>query len=131
MYGGVRRGERTAARLGYIAGSSQRRFQAMRKFVFFALAMSFLAVSAAAEEFKGYIGDSKCAAAQGAKSASHDHADCAASCIKAGAKAVLVTPEGKVYKLDDQAKAVKHAGKKVTVTGTLKGDTIKVDDVKI
>ena len=103
----------------------------MKRFVFFVLALALLAVSAAAEEFQGYIADSKCAAKMGAKTASEKHADCAASCIKAGAQAVLVTPEGKVYKLDDQAKAVKLAGKKATVTGKLEGDTIKVDEIKL
>ncbi len=102
----------------------------MKRIAIFVLAAAFFALGAAAEEFKGYIGDSRCAAAPGAKGAGHDHADCAASCIKAGAQAVLVTPEGKVYKLDNQAEAVKHAGKKVTVTGTLEGQTIKVKDVK-
>ena len=103
----------------------------MRRFVFFALAAAFLALSALAGEFQGYIADSKCAAKQGAKTASEKHADCAIACIKAGAKAVLVTPEGKVYQLDDQAKAVKHAGQKVTVTGQVEGDTIKVEEVRM
>jgi hypothetical protein len=103
----------------------------MKRFVFFVVALALLVVSAPAAEFQGYIADSKCAAKMGAKAASEKHADCAASCIKAGAQAVLVTPEGKVYKLDNQAKAVKHAGKKVTVTGKLEGETIKVDEVKI
>lgn len=103
----------------------------MKKLVFPALAVAFFASSALAEEFQGYIADAKCAAKQGAKIASEKHADCAAACIKAGAKAVLVTPEGKVYQLDDQTKVVKHAGHKVTVTGQADGDTIKVDEVKM
>lgn len=101
----------------------------MKRAVFVISALAFFALGALAEEFQGYIADAKCATRQGAKAASEKHADCAANCIKAGAKAVLVTPEGKVYQLDDQAKAVPHAGKKVTVTGQLDGETIKVSEV--
>jgi hypothetical protein len=43
---------------------------------------------------------------------------------------VLLT-EARVYKLDDQTKAVEHAGHKVLVTGTLDGDTIKVESMKV
>jgi hypothetical protein len=42
---------------------------------------------------------------------------------------VLVTDDGKVYKFSDQAKVVDYAGKKVTVTGRLKDDTITVSKV--
>jgi hypothetical protein len=44
--------------------------------------------------------------------------------------AVLVGEDGTIYKIDSQAKIVDHAGMKVTVTGTLKGDTITVASVK-
>lgn len=103
----------------------------MKKFaVLSVMALSF-AFSAMAAEFSGYIVDANCAAKQGAKSASDAHAGCAAKCIKGGAAAVLVTPEGKVYKIADQAKVTDHAGHKVTITGTADGDTIKVDSVKM
>lgn len=102
----------------------------MKRVVLMFSALALLAVGALAAEFQGYVVDDKCAARQGAKAASEKHADCAASCIKAGAKAVLVTSEGQVYKLDDQAKAAPHAGKKVTVSGDLEGETIKVSDIK-
>jgi hypothetical protein len=42
----------------------------------------------------------------------------------------LVTEDGKIYKIDNQAKIVDHAGMNVTVTGKLKGDTITIDSVK-
>ena len=60
-----------------------------------------------------------------------DNAACAARCIKGGDPAVLVTDDGKIYKIADQDKVVAHAGHKVTITGTLDGDTIKVDSVKM
>jgi hypothetical protein len=91
--------------------------------------LTLFAVGAMAEDFSGYIVDANCAAKQGAKAASDSHAGCAQGCIKKGAAAVLVTTEGKVYKLDDQAKVVDHAGHKVTVTGKLDGETIKVEKV--
>ncbi len=91
----------------------------------------FACMALQADDFSGYIVDSNCAAKQGAKAAAAGHATCAEACIKKGASAVLVTPEGKIYKLDDQAKVVDHAGHKVTVTGTAEGDTIKVDSVKM
>ncbi|HEY7392210.1 MAG TPA: DUF5818 domain-containing protein, partial [Bryobacteraceae bacterium] len=57
--------------------------------------------------------------------------DCANKCLKAGSPAVLVTDEGKVYKISDQTKVVADAGKKVTLSGKLSGDTIDVSKVKV
>ncbi|HZT28969.1 MAG TPA: DUF5818 domain-containing protein [Bryobacteraceae bacterium] len=94
-------------------------------------ALSLFVFSAFAEEFTGYITDSNCAAKQGAKAASDGHAGCAAGCIKKGAAAVLLTSEGKIYKIADQAKVTDHAGHKVTIEGKLDGDTIHVDSVKM
>jgi len=58
------------------------------------------------------------------------NAECAAKCIKGGSPAVLVTEEGKIYKIDDQAKVVPLAGKQVTITGAATGDTIKLTSVQ-
>lgn len=90
----------------------------------FVLAAGF-STAAMAAEFKGYIIDEKCSA----KAAMKGNVDCATMCIKGGSPAVLVTEEGKVYKLDDQAKVVPLAGKQVTITGAVTGDTIKVTSV--
>lgn len=90
-----------------------------------ALAASFSTVAMAAE-FKGYIIDEKCSA----KAAMKGNVECATTCIKGGSAAVLVTEEGKVYKLDNQAKVTPLAGKQVTIMGDMKGDTITVDSVK-
>jgi hypothetical protein len=59
-----------------------------------------------------------------------NNADCAKKCIKGGSPAVLVTADGKVYKIANQDKIVAHAGEEVTVTGTAKGETITVASVK-
>jgi hypothetical protein len=88
-----------------------------------------LSLVAMAEEWTGYIADANCAAKQGAKAASEGHAGCAAGCIKKGAAAVLVTEEGKVYKIENQATVTDHAGHKVTISGKMDGDTIHVDKV--
>jgi hypothetical protein len=42
-----------------------------------------------------------------------------------------VTEEGKVYKIADQDKVADHAGHKVTISGKMDGETIKVDSVKM
>jgi len=92
---------------------------------------AFAAVSAMAADFTGYIVDQSCAGKQGAKAASDDHAACSAKCIKGGAPAVLMTADGKMYKIADQDKVTAHAGHKVTITGKLEGETISVDSVKM
>ena len=86
-------------------------------------------LSAFAEHVSGYIADATCAASMGAKVAGEAHLKCAEKCIKGGAAAVLVTPEGKVYKLDDQMAAVEYAGRDVTVDGTVTSDSIKVASI--
>jgi hypothetical protein len=81
--------------------------------------------SALAADFTGFIIDQNCAA----KKEMQGNVACAQSCIKRGAKAVLVTDDGTIYKIAEQDKVVGAAGKKVTIAGTLDGDTIKVDTV--
>jgi hypothetical protein len=90
----------------------------------FALVTGFSTMAMAAE-FKGYIIDEKCSTKAGMKG----NVDCATACLKGGSPAVLVTEAGKIYKLDDQAKVVPLAGKQVTVTGKMTGDTIAVASV--
>ena len=88
---------------------------------------AFCAIGAMAADFSGTIMDEKCSTNEKMR----DDAACAARCIKGGSPAVLVTSEGKIYKIADQDKVVAHAGHKVTITGTVDGDTIKVDSVKM
>jgi|SRR5665213_1975368 len=84
-----------------------------------------LSTTAMAAEFKGYIIDQKCSA----KPAMRGDVACANKCIKDGSPAVLVTPEGKIYKIAEQAKVIPLAGKQVTIVGSLKDDTIAVTEV--
>src|SRR3974390_352174 len=80
-----------------------------------------------AADITGYIIDKQCA---GIAKMRGDEA-CATKCIKGGSPAVLVTDDGKVYNISEQDKVVPNAGKKVTLTGKLTGDTISVDKVKV
>jgi hypothetical protein len=89
---------------------------------------------AADERFIGTISDSNCGASH--KSAiehsgkTMSDSDCAAACVKGGAKYVFVH-EGKVYKIENQDAAglAERAGTTVKITGTITGDTIKVTRV--
>ncbi|HXB75705.1 MAG TPA: DUF5818 domain-containing protein [Candidatus Acidoferrales bacterium] len=80
-----------------------------------------------AADFSGYVIDESCAS----KPAMKGNEACARKCIKGGSPAVLLTADAKVYKLDDQAKAVEHAGHKVKITGALDGDTIKIESINV
>jgi hypothetical protein len=88
---------------------------------------AFAALSAMAADFKGTIVDANCAS----KPEMRDNEACAARCIKGGAAAVLVTDDGKIYKVANQDKVTPHAGHKVTITGKLEGETITADSVKM
>ena len=103
----------------------------MKKVLVVVMLVFAFSLVAMAEEWTGYISDANCAAKQGAKAASDSHAGCAASCIKKGTAAVLVTAEGKIYKIDNQDAVTEHAGHKVTLTGKMDGETIHVDNVKM
>jgi hypothetical protein len=86
-----------------------------------------LAASGMAAEFRGFVEDTKCSTNPDMKGDS----DCAKKCIKGGSPAVLMTDDGKIYKIANQDKIVAHAGMKVVVTGDMKGDTITVASVKM
>jgi len=90
------------------------------------LALALAAANAWAADYKGTIIDEKCSKVASMKG----DVDCATKCIKGGSPAVLLTDDGKVYKIADQAKVTPMAGKQVTISGTLKGDTITVASVK-
>lgn len=88
--------------------------------------LALAAMSAMAAEWTGYIVDKNCAG----KKEMWGNEACAQSCMKRGAPAVFVTEDGKIYQVSDQSKVKDVAGKKVTLTGKMKGDTITVTDVK-
>ena len=98
----------------------------MNKAILLVALTAGLSASAMAAEFKGYIIDEKCSA----KPAMRGDVACANKCIRDGSPAVLVTPEGKIYKISEQAKVIPLAGKQVTIVGSLKGDTIALTEVR-
>jgi hypothetical protein len=89
---------------------------------------SFGAMSAMAESMTGFVGDSQC---KHDGSTAKDVA-CTKACVqKKGADPVFVS-EGKVMKFDADSmeKAKAMAGEKVTIDGTVSGDTITISSIK-
>jgi hypothetical protein len=83
------------------------------------------AASAMAADMTGYIVDKNCST----KPAMLGDEACAKKCMDGGSPAVLATADGKIYKISNQDKVKASAGKKVTVTGKVDGDTITVDTI--
>ncbi len=103
----------------------------MKRFLVILTFGSMLAVSAMADSWSGFISDSMC----GAKHTGADAKDakCAQACVKEhGADPVFVS-DGKVYKIaaDSKDKVLPHVGHKVTIDGTMEGDTVTVNDIKM
>lgn len=93
-----------------------------------AFMMVGISFAADATTVNGYVSDSKC----GAKGANAGAAECTKKCLQAGAKTVVVTDgDQKVLTVDNPAKLTGHEGHHVAVTGTVKGDSIHVDSVKM
>lgn len=80
-------------------------------------------------EWSGAISEAGC----GAKHADGSEAAvaCVKRCVGKGSAPVFVTGD-KVYKIadDSKSKVMDHLGHKVTIKGTLDGDTVKIDEVK-
>ena len=93
------------------------------------LSLSFLSVSAMAETFHGVVSDAMCAKNDLAKASGPDHAACAKKCIGMGSPAVLIVGT-KIYTVSNPEKLNAFAGKKVTVDGSVAGDTLTVASVK-
>jgi hypothetical protein len=101
----------------------------MRSIAKFFSATILAASLASAGTMVGWISDASCGAGNGNGEAASR--DCAKRCINGGAAAVFVSEaDQKVYKLDGTVDAKKHVDYKVKVTGDVKGDTIKVSEIK-
>ncbi len=99
----------------------------MRKLVVaFAFTTSLSLCAFAADSWTGYIIDKNCST----NKAMLGNEACAKRCIGRGAPAVLATEDGKVYQIKEQDKVKDEAGKKVTITGKMDGDTISVESLK-
>lgn len=84
-----------------------------------------LSVSAFAADYTGYIVDKSCSGMKGMWT----NAACVKKCVDGGSPAVFVTEDGKVYTVD-QAKVKNNFGQKVTISGTMKGDSIDISSIK-
>jgi hypothetical protein len=105
------------------------RIRQMKKLAAFtALALSFAATGAFAENLTGYVSDAMCSKDTHMVS-SADHAACAQKCIKGGDKPVLVVDDKTVYTITNPSILVPHAGEKVTVEGSVKGSAVTVTKV--
>ena len=89
--------------------------------------LGLAAMSAMAADWTGYVVDKGCST----KKEMWSNTACVERCASRGDKLVFVTEDGKVYQVDDQAKFKGHEGHKVTVSGKMDGDTIKIDSVKM
>jgi len=105
----------------------------MKKILLVCLAFSLVFVMvglavAADTTVKGIVSDSQC----GAKGASASHAACMTKCLSKGAKAVIVTDgDQKVLTVDNPDSLKGHEGHHIAATGTVTGDSIHVDSVKM
>jgi hypothetical protein len=81
---------------------------------------ALFAFSAMAADFTGNIVDKKCSGNKGMLS----NSACVKKCADGGEALVLVTEDGKVLQVSDQAKVAPHGGHKVTISGKLEGDKI-------
>lgn len=98
-------------------------------FVILALVLTFALSSFAAQTtVTGILTDDMCTKKH--MMPGKANADCVRDCIKHGAKYVVVS-EGKVIELaGNQNQLGAHAGKKVTLTGDLKGRSLNVASVQ-
>jgi hypothetical protein len=76
----------------------------------------------------GWVSDSNC----GAKGAKEGHEACTKKCADKGAKLVVVTDKDqKVLSVDNPDVLKGHEGHHIAVTGTVTGDSIHVDSMKM
>jgi hypothetical protein len=81
-----------------------------------AMSCASLTAFAAPVTLNGWVSDSKCGAAHGAKD---PDPDCVSKCIKDGAKPVFVDTAGKVWTIDDPDAVKGHYGHHVSVVATV------------
>jgi len=108
----------------------------MRKVLAICLAVGFVfALSAMAFDdmgksatVNGWVVDDKC----GAKGANAGAEACTKKCLAAGAKLVIVTDkDSKVLTVDNPDALKGHEGHHIAATGSIKGDSIHVDSMKM
>ena len=84
--------------------------------------------SASEQRFSGMVTDSQCRARHATESGKSP-AECARACVRDGLQYMLVDGE-KVYALEGQATDLdKLAGQRVSIAGTVEGDSIRVNSI--
>jgi hypothetical protein len=86
------------------------------------------AFAAANVTLDGWVSDSKCGAAHGAKG---PDADCVTKCINGGAKPVFVDADGKVWAIDDPDAVKGHYGHHVSVVASVDAEKKQVHISKV
>jgi len=107
-----------------------RKVLVMLLLVTFVLALSALAFDDMGKSatVKGWVVDDKC----GAKGANAAAEGCTKKCLAAGAKMVIVTDKDqKVLMVDNPDSLKGHEGHHIAATGSIKGDSIHVDSMKM
>ena len=108
----------------------------MRKVLLICIALCFVfALTALAFDdmgksttVNGWVADDKC----GAKGANAGAEACTKKCLAAGAKMVIVTDKDQKILMVSNPDALKgHEGHHIAATGTVSGDSIKVDSAKM
>ena len=87
------------------------------------LGLALFSWSALAEDLTGMFTCSKCKHDDASK------ADCAKHCIKSGVAPIFVTSDGKTLKIANPDKVGDKIAEKVTVTGSVEGDTLTIEAV--
>lgn len=96
----------------------------MKRFV---ICLMLTAATALAADWTGYISESKCGAKH--NDGSDASVQCVTTCIKGGAKPVLVV-DGKVVNIANEAKVPAALyGKKVKVKGKMKGGAVEIGSI--
>lgn len=100
----------------------------VRMFTFLAeLWIAMAAIAQPSQSFTGTVSDSMCGAKH--MMANLSPAQCTRECVKQGSDYVLVS-NGKIYTLKGDTKQLdKYAGKNVSVTGSLSGNTITAQSI--
>lgn len=107
-----------------------KKIQALFLAIFFVFALTALAADNMGKSatVKGWVSDDQC----GAKGANASAEACTKKCLAKGAKMVIVTDgDQKVLMVDNPDALKDHAGHHVSVSGTVTGDSIHVENVKM
>jgi hypothetical protein len=97
----------------------------MKKYLFLlAMFVSTMAFAGDKGKWTGYISDEHC----GAKGNNAGHAACAKKCVAEGYAPVFVVGD-KVYAINNPKMVDKYVGDKVTIKGTITGDTIDIEKI--